>query len=59
MTVATKYEIGDKIIVGGYEKTIISVHLYLSEKKQTERYYLGDAEWLTIHIKDKGRKDVR
>ena len=59
MTVSTKYEIGDKIIVGGYEKTIISVHLYLSEKKQTERYYLGDEQWLTLHIKDERVKNVR
>ena len=53
MTVTTRYNIGDKIVVEGYERTIISVHLYLSEKKQTERYYLGDGQWLTLHIKDK------
>ena len=52
MTVTTRYNIGDKIVVEGYEKTIKSVHLYLSEQKQTERYYLGDEEWLTIHVKD-------
>lgn len=59
MTVATKYEIGDKIIVGGYEKTVQSVHIYLSERRQTERYYLGNHQWLTLHIKDERVQDVR
>lgn len=34
MTAATRFNIGDKITVGGYERTIISVHLYLSEKSK-------------------------
>ena len=48
MTIQTRYNIGDKIEVEGGEYEIISVHLYESENKHTERYYLGDEKWVTL-----------
>lgn len=49
MEVKTKFEIGDVL----FGKRIISVHIYKSEKKETERYYLGNAEWVTLNKGDK------
>ena len=49
MTIKTKYNIGDKIAVDGEDRHILSVHLYVSDKKQTERYYLGNEELVTTH----------
>lgn len=48
MTILTKYNIGDKITVSNETYTILSVHLYESENKHTERYYLGNEKWITI-----------
>jgi hypothetical protein len=52
MTVKTKYDIGDRIIIAGKSQTILAVHIYVSPEKQTERYYLGKQTWLTIHRDD-------
>ena len=52
MTVTTRYNIGDKLFIDGCEMKIKGVHIYLSDDNQTERYYLGDGQWLTVHIKD-------
>lgn len=51
MTVKTRFEIGDTIMVNGETEVIISVHLYCSENVLTERYYLGNGKWHTIKIK--------
>lgn len=48
MTIQTAYNIGDKISINGVEHKIISAHIYESEQKHTERYYLGDNKWITI-----------
>lgn len=48
MTTSTLYEIDEHITVNGENKRIISVHIYISPKKHTERYYFGNGEWLTI-----------
>lgn len=50
MTVKTQYEIGDKLTINGERYKIRAVHIYVSNEKQTERYYLGDAKWLTIKV---------
>ena len=42
------YSIGDHITVNGIRYRIIGVHVYLSERCQTERYYLGNEQWYTI-----------
>lgn len=46
----TLYSIGDYIHLSGKSFKVLAVHIYLSEKKHTERYYLGDKKWITIHI---------
>jgi hypothetical protein len=56
MTIKTYYSVGDYILVNGCRKKIIVIHLYESAEKHTERYYLGDAEWLTFRF-DKKRKN--
>ena len=48
MTITTKYNIGDVIELGGVKHAIVSVHLYESKDKHTERYYLGNKKWITI-----------
>lgn len=48
MLIETKYNVGDEIKLGGVTRTILAVHLYKAEDRQTERYYLGQEEWLTI-----------
>lgn len=53
MTIKTRYDIGDVVIVGGVERKIVSAHIYESDNKHTERYYLGNEEWITIVRKDK------
>ena len=53
MTINTKYNIGDKITVNGRISRILSVHLYESDNKHTERYYLGDGHWITVVKKNK------
>lgn len=49
MTLKTLYDIGDTINVDGKKMKIVSVHLYESEEKHTERYYLGKQMWITFH----------
>jgi hypothetical protein len=56
MTVSTKYNIGDKLYINGETREIRGVHIYFSDNKQTERYYLGNQEWLTIHTKESGKE---
>lgn len=51
MTITTKYEIGDTIELDGQSYKIVSVHLYESEQKHTERYYLGNGLWVTLEGK--------
>jgi hypothetical protein len=48
MDIQTKYNIGDHIECEGVRYKIRSAHIYESEKKHTERYYLGDKKWITI-----------
>lgn len=48
MTITTKYEIGDLINLDGQTYKILAVHLYESENKHTERYYLGNGVWVTL-----------
>lgn len=49
MTIKTKWEFGEKIIIDGERKTVKGVHIYVFEQGiQTERYYLGKKEWYTI-----------
>ena len=48
MTIHTKHEIGDKISVSGKTYSVVSIHLYESKNKHTERYYLGNEKWITI-----------
>ena len=48
MELKTIYNVGDTIIVDGKKETIISCHLYVSENKHTERYYLGNKKWITL-----------
>lgn len=49
MTIKTKYEFGENIIIDGQQKKVKAVHIYVSEYgTQTERYYLGNQEWYTI-----------
>jgi hypothetical protein len=49
MTIKTKWEFGEKVIVDGERKTVKAVHIYVSEQGiQTERYYFGKQEWYTI-----------
>ena len=55
MTIQTRYEIGDKILVGGKEYKIISALIYESGSKHTERYYLGNHTWITVCKKSKGK----
>ena len=52
MTIRTKYNIGDTIEYGGEKHKVVSVHLYESEGKHTERYYVGNHTWITI-VKEK------
>jgi hypothetical protein len=54
MNISTKYDIGDKIEVEGVDYEIISVHLYESAEKHTERYYLGDEKWITLKFEKEG-----
>ena len=53
MTIKTKYDVGDVVVVEGVERKIISVHIYESDNKHTERYYFGNREWITIVRKGK------
>lgn len=49
MKIETLYDIGDEIIdKNGEKKEVIGVHIWVSDYKQTERYYLGNDTWLTI-----------
>lgn len=49
MTFDTLYNIGDVILDNkGQEKEIMGVHVWLSDNKQTERYFFGNAQWRTI-----------
>lgn len=51
---ATTYDFGETLEVDGELRKIISVHLYISDTGTiTERYYLGDKKWLTIHVSDR------
>ena len=51
MTIKTKWEFGEEVVINGKTKTIRGVHVYVSDTgTQTERYYLGNQEWHTIHI---------
>ena len=56
MTIRTKYDIGDVIEIGGGKHSIVSVHLYESDNSHTERYYLGNAKWLTLGKEDEGNE---
>lgn len=56
MKISTKYDIGDKLHISGETRKIKDVHIYLSDNIQTERYYLGNQEWLTIHTKESGKE---
>ena len=53
MTIHTKYSIGDFIHFRGKKYKIISVHLYESKNKHTERYYLGNQLWVTLKFEQK------
>ena len=49
MTVDVLYNIGDEITdMNGEKMEIKGVHIWVSDHRQTERYYLGDETWLTI-----------
>lgn len=49
MTIRTKYNFGDEVNFSGGEKLkVISVHIYESRNKHTERYYFGNGIWKTI-----------
>ena len=48
MTIQTKYNIGDCIMVNGEARKIVSAHIYDSEKKHTERYFIGNHEFITV-----------
>ena len=49
MTIKTKWEFGEKIVIDGQQKKVKAVHIYVSEQGiQTERYYFGKQEWYTI-----------
>ena len=54
MKITTSYNIGDEIKIGCTAKKILAVHLYISDNKHTERYYLGEREWLTLKVKNRG-----
>jgi hypothetical protein len=54
MKLSTTYDIGDKIEFEGDWREIISVHLYESKYKHTERYYLGKGIWVTLKF-EKGK----
>lgn len=53
MTIHTKYNIGDTIEYEGEKHKVASIHLYESKNKHTERYYLGNHNWVTIEKSEK------
>ena len=55
MTIETAYNIGDEIAIGGQIHKIVSIHLYESDNKHTERYYFGDGKWITVVREEKHR----
>lgn len=49
MTLETLYNIGDKITdEHGEEREIVGVHIWVSNHKQTERYFVGNDTWITV-----------
>ena len=48
MIIETKYNIEDTILLKDKTHTIKSMHIYESENKHTERYYIGNHMWITI-----------
>lgn len=48
MEIKTLMNIGDNVFFEGRVHKIIGIHIYVSNEKQTERYYLGEEKWLTI-----------
>jgi hypothetical protein len=57
MKIETTYNLGDKITIGGCEYKILGMHLYLSERCRTERYYIGNQTWVTVKKGCNNEKD--
>lgn len=48
MTIRTLYSIGDQVVINNDTYTIVSMHIYVSENKLTQRLYLGNHFWFTL-----------
>lgn len=58
MLIETIRNIGDHLVINGKDHEIISIHLYESKDKHTERYYLGNGTWFTQTFDKNGKEQV-